>query len=140
MTTRVRFMLGGVAIGTSLLACDPAVSLRVSVRSTASCASPASSANGRGPSVAGAQVTLSCPDEKEAVLGTTDASGQFAVLYAGLMEAACSVTVRKPGYEPQRFAVDELCLGRRSPKYCYGVVITADLSPQAAPPHRRSEG
>ncbi len=135
MNTRLRCILGGVAIATSLVACDPAVRLRASVRSTAPCASPASPAYGTEPSVAGAQVTLSCPDEKEAVLGTTDGSGQFAVLYAGLMNTACSLTVRKPGYQPQTFEVDELCVGRRSPTTCYGVVITADLSPQPAPTH-----
>ena len=135
MNARLRCMFGGFVISTSVVACDPAVSLRVSVRSTAPCASPTGPAYGTEPSVTGAQVTLSCPDEKEAVIGTTDATGQFAVLYAGLMDAACSVTVRKPGYEPQTFAVDELCVRRRSPTTCAGVVITADLSPQAAPTH-----
>ena len=64
MSTRLCCILGGVAIATSVVACDPAVTLRVSVRSTAPCASPTSPAYATEPSVAGAQVMLSCPDEK----------------------------------------------------------------------------
>ena len=124
-----------VVVVIALLACDPVMSVRASVRTTASCASPASSRYESAPSVAGAEVALRCPGyATERVLGKTDATGQFALLEVGMLARACSITIRKEGYAPQTFPVDEICVGGDQPR-CFGAVITADLAPlEAAPP------
>jgi hypothetical protein len=128
----LRWILAVATVMCSLVACDPLLTVRASVRTTAACASPTSGAYEKVPSVSGAEVVLRCPEGKERVLGVTDATGQFTLREVGLMQQACSLTVRKSGYESQMFAVEEVCVGRRSTTYCYGAVITADLSPQAS--------
>lgn len=105
--------------GLVLAGCGAPNHLRAVVK-TAACEGP-----GAQP-VAGAAVSLQCPDEKPRLIGTTDARGRFAYERVGPMRGECSVQIDKQGFASRSYEIGDVCIMHgRGP--CAAVSITADL-------------
>lgn len=116
----------------ALSACgDPGIHVRGQVKTAPD---PCRKAQGEvyastGP-IVGAAVRLRCPERPIADLATTDATGQFEYMSLGLMDMKCAVLVEKEGYQPQAFALEDICvLHPFSDTLCSRVSIQAELAP-----------
>lgn len=96
----------------------------------------ASSTGAAGAPVAGARVSLTCPDVAAPVFQVaSDAAGRFAYRLDRPVSNACQLVIEKPGLLPRSLRILDVCAagdGARVDR-CDDAVVTAHLSPTNAP-------
>lgn len=88
----------------------------------------------------GASVVMACPQVLKASgrseLGKTDGRGELTLdepLFGRWIHDGCDLVVEKPGYEPKRFHVANVCK-RYSANHCTQAVVIATMTPVGACP------
>lgn len=78
----------------------------------------------------GAHITVLCPSGPPFTT-RSDAAGEFVISELGFLDDACEVVVRHPGFESERFEVDEICTHRWRvrERRCHSLEVAALLHP-----------